>query len=164
MELGFIGSREEYEEILKCRLRNYSSAGKVECIEDVIYKDDYQSEIIFARDGDKIVGTITLTESDKCSEIAELIPGFKSPFGAYCEASRFAIDTEYRSGDLRTKMFEYVWGWVRSKKHKVMLINSDKPLSLFYIRYFGFKKLKGVEFDHPKYKGIKHYILYCLDD
>lgn len=145
---------------LKIRLRNYRAAGKANTMRDVSYECDYEMDHILAlNEHDQPVGCLSLHTAEQ-SELVRLGVLKNTGNVKFCEASRFAMDEGYRDLKSVRYMFNAVWDWVIAHNLEVMFICVTPELAPLYEKVLGFKQLPDSEFNHPKYAGREHVVMY----
>ncbi len=163
----FVETKEEYEQVLRVRRKNYSGNQKVAPdtpLEKMSYFFDEYSQILMACHQDKVIGSATMIVGNpgiQPNEIETLLSEeevAKLPDGKNSvEIACFCLNEEYRNTDILHGLFEHIYINAVMTGRRYLLISSDFKLLRLY-KGIGFKET-GCGFVQPKYNDLPMKIL-----
>lgn len=167
LRFRFVKTNEEYEDVLKLRLKAYQLAGKVadgKTHQDMAAPLDHISRIIAAYHGNKIVSSIAISFPDSNDLVLDTERAFEGgypkrvPPKVDCvEIARLCTDPEYRGSDLLLRMFEHTYKTLQCGGRKFIITSTDHKLWPLY-KKLGFKKT-GMKYPHPYLSGLVHDVI-----
>lgn len=167
LRIRIVKSHDEYEAVLRLRLKAYQLAGKVaegKTHWDMVAPLDHISRILIAYHGDKVVSSIAISFPDSNDLVLDTERAFeggypkKIPPKIDCvEIARLCTDPEYRGSDLLLRMFEHTYKTLQCGGRKFILTSTDHKLWPLY-KKLGFKKT-GMTYPHPYLSGLIHYVI-----